>query len=315
MMDGSQFNQVLQSLQTMSNTIANAIDKASQLASDDMDNLVKTTKKTKVNHTKLPALSSGSAEDWYLWRDHFENVHLKAKWDARTARLRALGAMHGTARKMVRRIDLELPEDGSQPGPVKDLLDAYEEVFQPPLAREYLLEEFRAAVQREEETVVAFSARVADTFVRLYPDRADNADKDEQLYHVFKEGLRIPEVQNRVRDGEYKSLTDMVAAAQRAEVNVAKNIQKETGILPRNLAIEKAICAMSAKQGPSPAQFSGKCYICSASGHRAADCPVAVQVDKYRSQKSGGKSKRRDSSKQSSRKRPRDSPSRQEAGN
>ena len=153
MMDGSQFNQVLQSLQTMSNTIANAIDKASQLASDDMDNLVKTTKKTKVNHTKLPALSSGSAEDWYLWRDHFENVHLEAKWDARTARLRALGAMHGTARKMVRRIDLELPEDGSQPEPVKDLLDAYEEVFQPPLAREYLLEEFRAAVQREEETL------------------------------------------------------------------------------------------------------------------------------------------------------------------
>ena len=191
-------------------------------------------------------------------------MHLEAKWDARTARLRALGAMHGTARKMVRRIDLELPEDGSQPEPVKDLLDAYEEVFQPPLAREYLLEEFRAAVQREEETVVAFSARVADTFVRLYPDRADNADKDEQLYHVFKEGLRIPEVQNRVRDGEYKSLTDMVAAAQRAEVNVAKNIQKETGILPRNLAIEKAICAMSAKQGPSPAQFSGKCFICSA---------------------------------------------------
>jgi len=249
-----------------------------------------------LNHArnkKVPALTDTKPDSWFAWRETFTLIQAIAGWDNTRSRMEAAAAMQGDARTLVGGIPTEhAPAAGAADAvDFNALLDVYQALFQPPLSREYMMETYTSARQEETESIVLFAARLKQYFVRLFPNRAQNADTDEGLLYTFREGVQHQFIRDKIREQGIITLTAAVATAQTAEVTMAKRIKADTGELPE--VIHKTISAMGKPDGP----FQGTCFICSVAGHRQADCPVVEKAKKMMAndnnrQSGGGKSRR-----------------------
>jgi len=162
------------------------------------------------------------------------------------------------------------------------LLTQYQNLFNPPLAREFAMMSFEKSCQNEDETVVMWAARLRSYFRRLYPGL--DPDDDDRLLYKFRAGLRHKMVEDEVRKRGVITLTVAIAAAQSAEVSLAKEIEVTNGVLPETLV--KTIQAINRSE-----PFQGKCFVCGKDGHRQQDCRFLIEA-KRNAESAGGKDRR-----------------------
>ena len=218
---------------------------------------------------KVESYSSGDADEWKTWRRHFEVVAGINGWNAQRARREAFAALQGKAAEYVADIPLA---DNAAAAPVGGLLDAYEARFLPQAAGDLARANLRHAMQREEETMLQWHARVRSHFTLAYPNLAVaelNANRD--LIEKFVLGINHPTVRNEVfkaRPVDYARALEIASNHAAAEDILSKTT---FGSVKEEKDANGGVNAID-RRNPSYGPLTG-CFNCGG-GHYVRDCPA-----------------------------------------
>ena len=237
------------------------------------DNLPRTTAVPNGGWMKVRDMTGVSADDWMDFRNGFEISCAINGWDDQRARRECGRHVVGKAGVRVRRIPLgdAVGPNGEPVGPIKDLLDAYEERFIPKVSREHWKMEVKCAVQREDESIMAWCNRYREAYTRAYPE-VNDPDSWAEAVGGFVNGLRHKQVAHDTRDKEPATITMALKHALSAEANryVSIHVARSRGEAPPEPGEGTSKKMQQMQQGGF--KFKGNCNHCRKPGHMKRDC-------------------------------------------
>ena len=222
---------------------------------------------------KLDTFSSGDGVEWMTWRSNFEITARINEWTHRRQRREIAAAMVGAAKQFVADIPI------GDADPVENsalLLDQYQLRFLPAAATDAARIAVREARQTEDETILAWHARLRSLFQRAHPALdAAGLEVNVDLRDQFVLGMLDQDVVSKVwhqRPGSYGEALTMannVSAGNaiiqsRATERPAPAIKREPNV--NALGDTDGGSAIN-KTGPP-----GGCWDCGGN-HYARDCP------------------------------------------
>ena len=225
---------------------------------------------------KLEAFSSGDGVEWLAWRNNFEITVTINAWPPQRARRELAASMTGVAKQYVR--DIAIGDGGlaANVQPEALLLGLYEARFLPAAAGDLARVSMRDARQIEEETILAWHARLRGLFVRAYPHLLPAEIEDSQdLRDTFILGLANAEI----RSDTWKSRPETYMAALTQATNQHAGLQvlqARTNTAP--LTRVKPEPGISTLGG---GQEGRQCYNCHQVGHLRDDCPQPKRQNFY----------------------------------
>ena len=168
---------------------------------------------------KVPAFSSGAAEDWLTWRSNFLLAAQINGWNNKRQRRQIAASMEGTAKRRVASIPIEDGNvgGGNDAADPAGLLDAYEAIFVVAADSDMARSSFKTARQGPEETVLDWHARLRSMYKRAMPTLTDaQIEASQELREQFLLYLRNRRVGQevwRTRPANYQQAHDRVSDA------------------------------------------------------------------------------------------------------
>lgn len=221
--------------------------------------VIDTRPKTKANQKINLFTNEPGADDWIVFRRHFENTAALNGFSDEQKRYALAGAMSGKA--ALATLDIEVGRFGAD---YPTIVSEYAARFIPAAASQLARAEFDGVRQGPKEKVLDYHGRLRALYNRAYPDNRD----DVLLIRKFILGLRRKELrlqamrtypetyadalnvaQNEASVQQMVSLTELGAAAQVSE-------PMEIGAIDR----------------PSSEGKKGPCHHCGRAGHWKREC-------------------------------------------
>lgn len=238
---------------------------------------------------KLRPFASADAVGWLAWRQHAESIAELKGWDntpasRRRARWAIRAAMQDGAASAVSDVNAAV---APVPDTIGAFMDLYQQRFCPEAMSRLARSSFQGAGQHHSETVLEWHTRCRSLYLRAYPDRAGNVERDRTLIDQFVEGLRVAQV----RVHTYDSYPQTYAAALTHASNKVASVQIEERLAgkqasdPFKVKAEADLLAIRPDYGTGRAYHSGgsntsrgnavqKCYFCQNPEHLKADCTL-----------------------------------------
>ena len=207
---------------------------------------------------QLPAFKSGDPTEWIAWRRTFLNVKGLKNWNDNAAKKQLVAAMEETACRMVADIDVGATKTW------QDVLTDYGNRFLPAAASRLARQEFKAARQKYDETILQWHTRVRELFIRAHPtlDVEDSAE----LVEAFLLGLSNPEVRRLASHEQPASMAAALTSATN-KAAVAQSLRVHD-----NMRGDRA--HVGALQQPRFRHQDGPgCWDCGDTSHFRRDCP------------------------------------------
>lgn len=233
---------------------------------------------------RLSSFASGDGAEWRVWKDNFVIMSRINNWNEAAQRDLLRVHMEGDAKRHTQHIAVV-------DRPINDILEDYDRAFLPAASSKLARSQFKTAAQLPGETILQWSSRLRELFIRAYPDLAADVDTQIQLREAFAEGIRDPVVREYVQDRDEATLNGAVAAAQAKEANLLSFRSRQgDGVVGTSRKL-------NAIQGPGEAEDSkvfamgnrpNECWTCGSETHYKADCPQH-KLQKQQKRKESGK--------------------------
>ncbi len=227
---------------------------------------------------KVEPFSSGDGVEWVTWRSNFELTARINQWGDRRQRREIGASMTGAAKQFVADIAIgdEVPA-GEAVAAAEELLDAYQDRFLPEAATDAARVAVREARMTEDETILAWHARLRSLYQRAHPTLdAAALEANVDLRDQFILGMTSEDIVSKVWHqrpatyGEALWMASNVGAGnsiirQRFGGRAADAVKREPNV--NAIAGPAGDGAVAKVGGPQ-----GGCWECGGS-HYARDCP------------------------------------------
>jgi hypothetical protein len=261
-----------------------------------------------INDRKLPPFETGTAEDWVHWRMTFNAIATLKNWPEETRRAMIKASMQGYAIAAVSAVEYgpwpPIAAVAAAPGvpavvgvagrpelTSEQILDAYEAKFVTAANSTYARRQFKDAVQRHDESLVAWHTRLIMLYRRSEP-RADMENARELREH-FIDGISSPQVREYVMDQNPTTMSDCLSVATNKAATIASMQALQKG--RRQLNSINALNGLppTSRPGFNPSavgnnnnssnngnhgdnggvnSLNRRCYICRSKFHLQKDC-------------------------------------------
>ncbi len=177
---------------------------------------------------RLPAFSTGTAEDWLSWKQTYQNHVTLHGWNDAQQMAQLKAAMEGTAARTIAHLGPNDPATNAAWQPAA-LLAAYSNCFLPPAQSKLALVQFEHAKQGDRESLQAWHTRCRELYSRAYP--AGDPETAAELRYRFTVGIGHPHVRERVYEADPGTYSEAftIATARAAGVLVMQQAAKDSG--------------------------------------------------------------------------------------
>ena len=224
--------------------------------------------------------SSGDPVDWSIWRRNFITTVEINGWNHHRSRRELHSSMVGEAAEKVHDIPsgaIIAPGDADAQ-PYVQLLDLYEGRFAPQAATDLTRAEVRSNAQKENESILAWHARMRRIFTRAYPGMTPaQIEANQDLRDCFILGLANPVVRKdtlKVRPVQYNLCLEEAQNSLACEIrlNTPHPGLPQPGLF--SMPQQQSSPDIPAVHYQASPNNNFRCFYCNKVGHRRRDCSL-----------------------------------------